>query len=450
METQVDEVEEKATVFSQENPLYDNSMKLYQADRYDFQQSEVRCNKAAGKQRCVSVVILILLLLIALNCVLAYKVFTLESWVHTHCTSAEDIHTEKRISTEGLQLSTSNSDEQCLSDLCGEDGTLNKLKTQLNHFNVTAQRPMNCPPGPPGIPGPQGHPGFPGVPGQKGDAGSPGRTGEPGPSGEKGERGEPGVAGMRGAVGITGLPGPPGLKGNPGEPGVPGSDGRPGSDGQKGISGPQGLPGYPGPKGDVGPLGERGEIGPPGLTGPPGQMGPTGLQGPPGEKGSLGPKGDTGIGRPGIPGFQGRRGDPGIPGVPGLNGSKGDSGVPGQKGEPGPKGEKGDTGHPGVNRGPVVVRLVGSSTRGRLEVLYQNVWGTVCDDNFDSVDASVVCKMLGFQRSTQVYTVSGGTGQIWLDEVRCTGQEQSIFDCPHGGMAKHNCNHSEDVGIGCA
>lgn len=128
-----------------------------------------------------------------------------------------------------------------------------------------------------------------------------------------------------------------------------------------------------------------------------------------------------------------------------------------------------------------VVRLVGSFTRGRLEVFYQNVWGSVCDDNFDSVDATVVCKMLGFQRSTQVYTASGGAvsvhaqylymtldqtlnisqtyllcvcaagaGQIWLDEVRCSGQEKSIFDCIHGGMGNHNCNHNEDVGISCA
>ena len=48
-----------------------------------------------------------------------------------------------------------------------------------------------------------------------------------------------------------------------------------------------------------------------------------------------------------------------------------------------------------------------------------------------------------------IYTFPGGTGAIHLDDLRCTGSESRLTDCPHRGAGVHNCVHSEDAGVRC-
>ncbi|XP_065326742.1 deleted in malignant brain tumors 1 protein-like [Pelmatolapia mariae] len=102
------------------------------------------------------------------------------------------------------------------------------------------------------------------------------------------------------------------------------------------------------------------------------------------------------------------------------------------------------------------IRLAGSGSTqcsGRVEIYHSGSWGTVCDDNWDLKDASVVCRQLGCRKAveaTQSAHFGQGSGNIWLDDVACSGSESSLTGCQHSGFGAHNCNHGEDAGVVCS
>ncbi len=93
-----------------------------------------------------------------------------------------------------------------------------------------------------------------------------------------------------------------------------------------------------------------------------------------------------------------------------------------------------------------------SNCSGRVEILYNGQWGTVCDDSWDINDAAVVCRQLGCGTAVSAQTIAhfgAGSGQIWLDDVKCSGHESSLTRCSHPSFGTHNCRHSEDAGVIC-
>ena len=101
------------------------------------------------------------------------------------------------------------------------------------------------------------------------------------------------------------------------------------------------------------------------------------------------------------------------------------------------------------------IRLVNGMTRcsGRVEVLHEGQWGSVCDDAWGLQEAEVVCRQMkcGTALGVKYQAHFGpGAGPILLDDLGCNGQERTLGECKHAGFRVNNCGHSEDAGVECS
>ncbi|CAH1264294.1 SSC5D [Branchiostoma lanceolatum] len=90
---------------------------------------------------------------------------------------------------------------------------------------------------------------------------------------------------------------------------------------------------------------------------------------------------------------------------------------------------------------------------GRVELrgnAIGGVWGTICKKGWDIHDADVLCRQLGHNRAVPVTIDFGpGSGPVWLSDVKCTGNESNILDCPQSKFGDNECDHLDDVGVVC-
>ncbi|XP_071507739.1 neurotrypsin-like [Diadema antillarum] len=91
------------------------------------------------------------------------------------------------------------------------------------------------------------------------------------------------------------------------------------------------------------------------------------------------------------------------------------------------------------------------SLEGRVEIYYDNEWGTVCNDLWDLSNAEVVCRQLGFPDVVDHdYYFGSGDDPVHLDDVDCLGDESRLAECSHRSWKENDCTHVEDVGVKCS
>ena len=105
---------------------------------------------------------------------------------------------------------------------------------------------------------------------------------------------------------------------------------------------------------------------------------------------------------------------------------------------------------------------------GYIEIKPSNgTWGGICDDYFGKNDADVICRMLGYSSGSEkvwhgpglgpdaisMHSFGHGSGEILLDNLDCTGNEDTILECNHRGWGVEDCQDSgpshEWAGVTC-
>lgn len=105
------------------------------------------------------------------------------------------------------------------------------------------------------------------------------------------------------------------------------------------------------------------------------------------------------------------------------------------------------------------VRLVEAKSprEGFLMVHHNGSWGAVCNDldQFDDVDAGVVCRQLGYGSvvgliySDWLVDDNAIVPEFFYSDLECTGSESTLMECPHSGIPS-DCYDNQLAGVKCS
>ncbi|XP_060561518.1 scavenger receptor cysteine-rich type 1 protein M130-like [Ruditapes philippinarum] len=95
------------------------------------------------------------------------------------------------------------------------------------------------------------------------------------------------------------------------------------------------------------------------------------------------------------------------------------------------------------------IRLVNGIglTDGIVELKVNGTWGQICRNNFNSIDAKVICKMLGFNYWLYDSSSKITSNPYHLDKLECIGTEDHINECLYD--VRQTCSSSYPTVVEC-
>ena len=91
---------------------------------------------------------------------------------------------------------------------------------------------------------------------------------------------------------------------------------------------------------------------------------------------------------------------------------------------------------------------------GVVHISHNDELGGICDSDFTDEDATVVCRMAGYDAG--IGFCCGGLGAVdpgkpmWMKDIVCSGTETDVADCSWDGLwNRTDCTNAEAVGVVC-